>query len=211
MNLRFLIILITLFNLIIGCQKNHHVINVKATNIVTDEPYEGLKISVVQQTPGVFESKYKNVYEGFLDANGETTFDLIMKNNKSYQLGIELPENTEYFNDLYFSLKHDQEIQNVTVDFAPKAYLKFRYFNSSCFDSDDSIRVERISQVDDYVGFIYPAIYYGCEDYTMDNYAEVVMGWWHFEWSVTKNGTTNYFSDSIYLNEGECKFYEFIY
>jgi len=64
-----------------------------------------------------------------------------MKNNKSYSLGIQLPENTYYFNDLYFSLKHDLKTQNIEVHFAPCAFMKLKLDNVNCFDEDDTIKL----------------------------------------------------------------------
>lgn len=203
---------------IFGCEKNHHVINVKATNIVTGEPYEGLKISVVQQTPGVFESNYKNVYEGFLDANGEATFDLKMKNNKSYQLGIELPENTCYFNDLYFSLKHDLEAQNVEVEFAPCAYLQLKINNINCLGAEDTLIVFQGNQIGTF-DYSEPWHHLGCAMWESPGgtdgcplgYSCVAMGEQYFKWEVIRNGTMEVYYDTIYLDAGEYEIFEINY
>jgi len=214
------LILILLIGLVASCKKNHHVIHVKARNIVTGsgETYAGLKFSVVAKTPGIFEAHYKNVYEGYLDANGEATFDLKMKNNKSYSLGIELPEGTEYFNDLYFSLKHDLKNQSVIVEFVPRAYLKLIINNDNCLGSNDTLRLYQGNQIGTF-DFTKNWDLIGCINWESPGgtdgcplgYSCIPMGAQYFKWEVIKSGVTDVFYDTIYLDAGEYKTFEINY
>jgi len=212
-----ILFLITFLTLATSCKKNHHVIHVKATNIVTGTgaQYEGLKFSVVATTPGVFESNYKNVYEGYLDANGEASFDLKMKNNKSYSLGIQLPENTCYFNDLYFSLKHDLKNQIVEVEFAPCAYLKLKVNNVNCEGPSDNFKLFYMGRLvggqgDSIVGALSQEGN-GCYSYEGVSFSDVPMGEIYYRWEVTRTSGTEIFYDTIYLDAGEYKTFEINY
>ena len=206
-----LMILFSVFIFFSSCEKNHHVIHVSATNIVTGSgsQYEGLKFSVVATTSGVFESNYKNVYEGYLDQNGQASFDLKMKNNKSYKLGIELPENSCYFNDLYFSLKHDLKTQTVNIVFAPCAFLKLDITNINCMGINDSMRFRSKLSFEDWE--IWSSYRVGCYDYVSADYFEIPSGWRIYEWEVNRSGVITTFIDSIYLESGEYKTFEINY
>ncbi len=209
MSVRLLTVCICLLALI-SCKKES-IIHVSGKNPVNGVGYQGLNFAVIARTNGMFEAHYKTVYRGELDENGEHVFNLKLKNNKSYRLVIDQPKSNCYYSDLTYVLKHDSAVMHANFEFADCAYLKFRYHNISCFNNFDHIKVERRSQFPDFSGFEIPAEYSGCNDFTMPNFVEVPMGWWFFNWEVTKNGNTEYFEDSLYLQEGEQKYYEFNY
>ena len=191
--------------------KKERTIHITAKNAVTGAPYEGLTYYVVQEKTGGYNGeKFKTVASGTLDANGEAYFTKKLTKDYSYAVRVEQPANTCYNKQItyYFG---DEGVFEAPFEFAECAYLKFRYNNISCFDSNDHIEVTRITNLDGYTGFYNPAIYDGCTDYTMPNFVQVPMGYWIFSWSVTKNGITNNFTDTVYLSPNEYKYYEFNY
>ena len=206
-HLFFLLISLSLF----ACTK-HREIKIIGRNAVTGQGYEGLQYEVVSSRTGNDGEVYRSEALGNLNANGEAFVSIKQKNSRTYSIRLFGPSNSCYSNNViqYFDSPYDVN-GTFTFEFAECAYLKFRYNNISCFDSNDHIEVTRITNLDGYTGFYNPAIYNGCTDYTMPNFVQVPMRYWIFSWSVTKNGITNNFTDTVYLSPNEYKYYEFNY
>ncbi|MGV6862184.1 MAG: hypothetical protein ACWA41_10450, partial [Putridiphycobacter sp.] len=95
---KFILILLFLATFLTACKKQHTV-TIQAqnlTNISDGSHYAGMKYIIVERRVGTFENKYKTVEEGVLDENGYANFDLRMHPNRTYDLGIETPENICY-------------------------------------------------------------------------------------------------------------------
>lgn len=195
--------------LLFSCKKERS-IHITAKNAVTGEAYAGLTYYVVQQMTSGGGEKSKTVATGTLDSNGEAHLTKRLSNQLSYAIRVEEPTNTCYNKQITFYFG-TEEIFDANFEFAECAYLKFRYHNTSCQDVNDHIEVTRITNLDGYTGFYNPAVYNGCTDYTMPEFVQVPMGYWYFSWNVTKNSITNSYSDTIFLNAGEQKYYEFNY
>ena len=180
-----------------SCGKKRTIV-ITATNAATGERYPGLEYSVVSSRVGA--------------VNGEAVVELHEKRNRRYAVRVVEPANTCYNKqiNMFFDSPFDEN-GHFNFEFAECAYLKFRYNNVNCIDANDHIVVTRVSNLSGYTGFNNPAIYNGCQDYTMPNFVQVPMGYWFFTWEVTKNGITNNFSDTIFLSPNEQRFYEFNY
>ncbi|MCC6700234.1 MAG: hypothetical protein IT221_01850 [Fluviicola sp.] len=198
--------------LLSSCGKERTIV-ITATNAITGERYPGLEYSVVSSRVGAVNGEgTKTVASGVLNANGEAVVELHEKRNRRYAVRVVEPANTCYNKqiNMFFDSPFDEN-GHFNFEFAECAYLKFRYNNVNCIDANDHIEVTRVSNLSGYTGFNNPAIYNGCQDYTMPNFVQVPMGYWFFTWEVTKNGITNNFSDTIFLSPNEQRFYEFNY
>jgi len=201
---------ILMIGLLLTSCKKERTIHITAKNAATGEPYSGLKYQIIRQWSGPYEEKSKVVGSGELDTNGEVYFTKKLRKNDTYKITVEEPENTCYNKNVNLYMGDEKNFE-AAFEFAECAYLKFRYQNINCQNSNDHIKVKRYTNLDDYSGFLIDAEYEGCNDYTMPNFTEVPMGQWIFEWEVTKNNITSNFSDTIFLNAGEQRYYEFNY
>ena len=187
-------------------------IHITATNAATGESYAGLQYFIVSSTTSGDGEKYKTEKSGFLNENGEASEIIREKQYRTYAVRVVEPENSCYNKviTMYFGSPNDED-GHFNFEFAECAYLKFRYHNASCVNSNDHIEVTRITNLQGYTGFYNPATYDGCTDFTMPDFVQVPMGNWYFTWNVTKNGITTSYSDTIFLAAGEYKYYEFNY
>ncbi|AEA43890.1 hypothetical protein [Fluviicola taffensis] len=205
------LLIVLLGILFVSCGKKRS-IHITATNAATGERYAGLQYYIVSSTTSGNGEKYKTEKSGFLNENGEATEIIREKQYRTYAVRVVEPESSCYNKEItmYFGGANDKN-GHFDFEFAECAYLKFRYYNSSCQGGGDHIEVTRITNLAGYVGFYNPATYDGCADYTMPNFVQVPMGNWYFTWDVTKNGVTTSYSDTIFLAAGEYKYYEFNY
>jgi len=209
------IILLFIIGMVFFSCKKKQTIHITAKNAATGEPYSGLTYYVVTHKNVLKPyggKKAKTVATGTLDENGEAIVTKRLSKNNGHGVRVEEPENSCYNKNiqLYFS-EEDGKNFKAEFEFAECAYLKFRYQNTSCQGLTDHIKVKRYTNLAGYSGFLIDAEYYGCNDFVMPNFTQVPMGKWVFEWEVTKNNITNYFSDTIFLNAGEYKYYEINY
>ena len=199
--------------LLFSCNKKE-TLKISVKNVVTGEPVAGNYISIVEifnVSDGVSGSKTKDFYSG--QTNSEGVLFITEKFNKNRRYTVKVGKFTE---DVCYINKSNEQWYvgantEINFEYAPCANLKFRYQNISCIDENDRIEVYRYTNLPKYAGFLINAVYEGCADYTMPNFVEVPMGWWFFEWTVTKNGVTENFTDSFYLSNGQQKKYEFQY
>jgi hypothetical protein len=206
------LLLFSVFIFILCSCKKPRTIKIVAKNAATEERYAGLSYTIVSSRTTANGEKYRTEAEGVLDENGEAVEEIKVKTGRSYSVRIGKLDNICYHNELhqYFDSPYDEN-GTFTYKFAECAYLKFRYNNINCINEFDQITVNRTTNLENYVGFIIPAVYNGCEDYTMPDFVQVPMGNWYFHWEVTKNGITNNYYDTLFLNAGEQKYYEFNY
>ncbi len=204
------LILILFISLSLFSCSKERTIHITAKNAVTGAPYAGLKYEVIREHGKTWEEKYITVASGTLNENGEVFITKRLPVNDAYTIRVEEPANTCYTKNISLHFGGESNFE-APFEFAECAYLKFRYHNEACQNSDDHIEVTRYTILGDYVGFNNPAIYDGCTDYTMNEYTQVPEGKWFFKWSVTKNNQTTDYYDTIYLNPGEYKYYEFNY
>ena len=207
----FTYLLISLF--LFSCTKKE-TLRVSVKNIVTGEPVANMNINVYEVfnvSDGVSGTKTELFQSG--ETNSEGVLFLTEKFNKNRRYTVKVGKFSEevcYINKSSYTWSVG-EATDLAFEYAPCGYLRFRYVNTSCFDENDHIEVYRYTNLPDYVGFMINAEYEGCTDYEMSNFVEVPMGWWFFEWSVTKNGLTENFSDSVFIEAGDYEYYELQY
>ncbi|MEZ4938480.1 MAG: hypothetical protein R2799_12900 [Crocinitomicaceae bacterium] len=92
------------------------------------------------------------------------------------------------------------ELMNVRLELLPYAEFKVEAYNVNCFDQTDTMLLYKQNQI----GSLQegPWIYPGCNSF-LGGYNKVPMGKIYFSWHVIRNGITNIYSDTIYLDEGE--------
>lgn len=94
---------------------------------------------------------------------------------------------------------------HVNFGIVPYGYLQINIHNTSCFDSNDELKIVRSHSITGFYDNVpNPAIYTGCVNQT-GNMNKAPMGWYKYNGTVTKNGISTIIRDSIYLNEGESK------
>ncbi|MGV6860242.1 MAG: hypothetical protein ACWA41_00630 [Putridiphycobacter sp.] len=128
--------------LLTACKKQHTVtIQAQNLNNLSDgSHYSGMKYIIVERRVGTFENKYKTVEEGFLDENGYANFDLKMHPNRTYDLGIETPENICY-TDVTIKYHLDLNQNNVVnFNYASCGYVNVPYSNVNCEGDDDKMQ-----------------------------------------------------------------------
>ena len=169
--------------IISSCGKEHTII-VKAINPVTDEPYVGHTLSILQCRSGAFEDKCKIVYEGVTNENGVDLINIRLKNNRRYRLFLKAPDDYCYRSIPSYNVDKDKDKQEALFEFAPCGYLKLKIENQNCLSPNDEIFYQRhwLSGGESTNG----VTQYGCFQYD-GNYFSVPMGQYKYTWDVKKN------------------------
>ena len=94
--------------------------------------------------------------------------------------------------------------KNMHADFqaVPYGYLKLSIHNVNCQGLEDKMRFRFQTIVENSFESWMP-YREGCYSFDGNEFIKVPMGWRIYEWEVTKNGVTNYFSDSVYTAENQ--------
>ena len=127
-----------------SCKKNTTVV-IQAQNYLNTgdgSDYAGMKYAVVETWTPVYELKSKTVASGELDENGHTSFELKMKKNRKYDLGIETPDNVCYTEVTIQERLNNGENNNVTFNYLPCGYLSIPSKNINCEDSNDKFQMK---------------------------------------------------------------------
>ena len=100
-----------------------------------------------------------------------------------------------------YNLEVDKgQYMNVRYELVPYAEFKVDAYNVNCFDQTDTMLLYKQNQIASLQEG--PRIYPGCNSF-LGGYNKVPMGKIYFSWHVIRNGITNIYSDTIYLDEGE--------
>jgi hypothetical protein len=216
-NLVYIFIILVLAT---ACKKKTMVV-IQAQNINnpnSGSDYAGMAYGILESwTPG-FELKTNRVATGVLDANGQAAFDLKMKPNRKYDLGIQKPDNICY-TEITLQERLDHEKNNTfNFKYGTCGYVNLPRTNSNCEGPDDKFRYKYYytdnPDIYIYIGFLYqnewdPEDFIaGCIDYSNINvYHSRPTGNYTIEWQVerpsgtttgidyftiTENDTTNY-------------------
>jgi hypothetical protein len=198
--------------MLLACKKPR-TIKIIAKNAVTEEPYAGLSYSVVSSRTTADGEKYRTEAEGVLNENGEATEEIKVKTGRSYSVRIGKLDNICYHNELdqYFDSPYDVE-GTFTYRFAECAYLKRQIVNINCGGAADTMRVYTQHSILEYLNFNNSEWFHlGCANYQATSFSNVPMGQFIHKWLVTRNGLTETFYDTIYLEAGEYKTYNIDY
>jgi hypothetical protein len=193
---------------VISCKKKTTVV-IQAEDYITGDGsvYANMEYAVAESWTPFLETKSKIVTTGFLDENGHASFDLKMKNNRKYILGVSQPDNICYGGVIQHYLDH-VENNSVNFKYSNCAYLKFILNNNSCYDADDKIKYTRMwvtGSEDDGTN-----TYIGC-DYYEGNYFELPAGEYSYDWEVTKNNITTYYNQNFSLTAGDSLIFQIDY
>lgn len=200
--------------LVVSCKKKVTITG-RVYNPVTNEGISGVKVTLSKQKTGVpgsvDGSGAKIIASGLTDANGNYSFIEKLNKNKGYGIGF------SYDGNLYYQIEGEYKSINAGEDnliinwpLIPKGYVKGKIDNVNCFDSNDELKILRsYAHIPNLYGFE-NSIYSGCFHYEFtgsidgspQGYAYCPMGWHYATGTVTKNGITTPFKDSIYITAG---------
>ncbi|MCB9222752.1 MAG: hypothetical protein H6582_01140 [Crocinitomicaceae bacterium] len=201
------LILLTAF--LFSCKKES-TITIQAEDYITGDGsgYANMNFEVIEKYTPFFEEKSKVVYSGQLDQNGQASFNLKMKNNRKYVLGIEDPPNLCYGEVQQYYLDHASN-NNVNFKYLKCGYLNLPRVNSNCEGPTEQFRLRYYYSQDQnifyYTGYVDanfdwdPNKYLeGCIDYSNHNvYYPVPEGQYSLEWQVVRQSGTVYGSQTI--------------
>jgi hypothetical protein len=216
-NLLYLFIILVLAT---ACKKKSMVV-IQAQNYLDNtngSGYAGMTYGIVENWTPVFDLKSKSVAQGVLDANGHAAFELKMKPNRKYYLGIQKPDNV-YYSEITLQESLDYEKNNTfNFEYAEVAYSKLILNNSNCFNANDKLvlyRSDDLENIDNNTPWQHNGCVYwettGGVDGGPLGYSTMVYGNIYYKWEVTKNNITNTFYDTVYYPAGEYKTYQIDY
>jgi hypothetical protein len=206
------IILVLILFLIVSCKKET-TLHISAKNSVTGVPYPNLKYYVVEYKSAMFEGKYKTILEGTLDNNGEVFLTEKLNKKRAYIVRVERPSNVCYQIPEEISYTYsfqDGENPKFPFEFAECAYLKLKIENVNCLGENDVMKLYQGNQVNTF-NYTNAWTHNGCAIWSSTDYSDIPMGENYYKWEVTRNGITETFYDTIYLNAGEYKTYNIDY
>lgn len=201
--MKYTVLLIALF-LLSNCGKKT-TINGRVYNPVTNEGIAGIEVYVTRPKGGLgYDGNgTKTVYTTITDASGNFVIDERFRKSKSYTISYGYDQKKYKLFDKQNS-PAGAEYDGSLIEFPliPLGKLTENINNISCFNSSDIISLEYFhrSIPNHYEGFN-PVEYTGCFSHYGDE-NNVPMGWYVCIGTVTKNGITTPFADSIYVTEG---------
>jgi len=138
--MKYLTFIILLFCLATSCKKKTSVV-IQAQDYITGDgsAYAGQEYAVAESWTPFLETKSEIVATGFLDANGQASLTLKMKNNRKYVLGVSQPDNICYGGLVQHYLDHEKN-NNVNFKYASCGNLDIKSNNINCEGSDDEFR-----------------------------------------------------------------------
>lgn len=185
--------------LLLSCgKKKERVLHLKAINPATGQVYPGLSWRVTATISA--GSGEKKVYdeEGILDANGEATLTVKLKNSWTYNIRVIEPENTCYNKQITMHITEpEKKEQEFLFEFAPCAGVGLNIKNINCGGPDDVIKFRIRNSYSNFEGFSTER--YGCYEFNDGTYPNRPAGWLIYNWVVTKNNNVSSFTDSIFV------------
>ncbi|PKR82060.1 hypothetical protein CW751_01610 [Brumimicrobium salinarum] len=210
-----LIFITLLFFFGVSCKKETSVvIQAKDYNTGDGTAYAGQEYAVAESWTPFQETKSKIVATGFLDANGQASFNLKMKNNRKYVLGVSEPDNICYGGLVQHYLEHEK---NNLVDFEYLAcgYINLPRVNTNCEGPNDKFRYKYYYTDDKdiyiYTGYIDANYNWqenkfleGCIDYSNAvSYNSRPVGNYTIEWMVERTSGTTTGIDNFTITEND--------
>jgi hypothetical protein len=220
------VIIRTLFALILillmaSCTKFGKNVTIKGRimNPITGKGIEGAEIWL-QKTAGGYDGGYKTVKKATSGSDGAFELNKLGLAGYSaicgkfsgdyYELGWTQDNGASYTGNFKLSVKKGK-IMHADYYAVPYGNLQINIHNTSCFDSNDELKIFRTHSIEGFYDNVpNPAIYTGCVNQT-GNMNKAPMGWYKYNGTVTKNGIVTSKRDSIYLNEGETKIWNINY
>ncbi|MBK9191374.1 MAG: hypothetical protein IPM77_07585 [Crocinitomicaceae bacterium] len=203
------ILILVLFTVVVLSCKKSTLVVIQAEDYVTGEgsAYAGMEYAVSEAWIPFFETKSKIVATGYLDENGYASFDLKMKNNRKYILGVSEPENICYGGLMQHYLEHEKN-NHIAFKYSTCSYLKIIVNNINCVDENDEIKYTRTWLTGDEIGT--EVIKHGCYSFE-GSYFELPAGDYRYDWVVTKSGMTSNYSQNFILLSGDSLVFQIDY
>ncbi|TSJ40002.1 carboxypeptidase-like regulatory domain-containing protein [Fluviicola chungangensis] len=211
----FLILVLAL----VSCTKFGKNVTVKGRvmNPVTGQGIEGAEVKLLR-VKGGYDSNYKTIKSVVTDASGNFELDKYTwaspvarcETGDFYRLGWTKDGGQTFIDNFELEVKKGK-VTNADFYAIPYGNLQININNTSCFDSNDELKIYRTHSIPGFYDDVpNPAIYLGCVNQT-GNMNKAPMGWYKYSGTVTKNGIVTPKKDSIYLNEGETKVWNINY
>lgn len=195
-----------------ACKKKTNVV-IQAQDYITGDgsAYAGMEYAVVATWTPVYDTKSEIVATGFLDENGHAAFDLKMKNNRKYILGVSQPDNICYGGLVQHYLDYEKN-NNVNFEYLKCGLANIHRENVNCEGETDELRYKfYYTQNPDiyiYSGFgnlnqwSYNFIA-GCNAYFGNYSVSVPEGEYTIEWQTTRPSgiTTGTGTFTVYAND----------
>jgi hypothetical protein len=195
-----LLILLLLFSCKKENSKRWTEVTVRVNNYLTGEPIDNdVSCAIIY---------YKN-YKNPLKTDKDIVLNVGKPVNGVYHYGFKAPKAIQYgvfsWNDnlypiyvqqfLYYKTGKKNEFQMYLV---PMGYLRNIYKNVNCFDDNDLLFYDYIKNIDipDY-GFYGNLELTGCNIDIVNSYSNLPIGNYEYKYSVTKNGVTTNYIDTI--------------
>ena len=205
--------------LFVGCKEDHEKPNwtevtVTCTNPVTNQPIDSLimTIYVIRQGFGL-NSETSIEYQSYLENGYQSYAWLAEKKSKyAYQFYGSM-DITKYYPVKYPEFAYLDKGEEHFFDFEITEYTYFIFglHNQNCFDSNDEITVSLSHlEIPNYNGWA-TTTWAGCVNFDGTVVNEIPMGTYVWNWSVTKNDTTNYYTDTVFFHPGDTTTYTINY
>ncbi len=202
--------------LLFSCNKKE-TLKISVKNVVTGEPVVGNTISIVEifnVSDGVSGSKTKDFYSGQTNSEGVLYVTEKFNKNRRYEVFVgQFPEEHCYLNRMGYTWSVG-EATDLAFEYAPCAYLKWRIENVNCSGITDNFKLFHEGSTIGFNNFAQGNPIRegeGCYFYEASKFSDVPMGERYYRREVTRNGITEIFYDTIYLNAGEFYTYEINY
>ena len=189
----------------------------RVMNPITGEGIEGIELELLRTTTGL-PGGYKSVKS--TNSNSDGSYEISKGGLAGYWLACRVPAE-------YYQIGWVQNGSNVTAstgnltvkkgkkmhaDFyaVPYGSMKYTIKNTSCFDQNDVLVINRKYQLSDMTNsYSGSSTYNDCFEFIGNVYSQYPMGWHYMSGYYTKNNITTNFSDSIYIDNGG--FHEWIF
>ncbi|WP_343788102.1 hypothetical protein, partial [Wandonia haliotis] len=200
----FTYLLISLF--LFSCTKKE-TLRVSVKNMVTGESVANMNINVYEVfnvSDGVSGTKTELFQSGETNSEGVLFLTEKFNKNRRYEVFVgQFPEEHCYLNRMGYTWSVG-EATDLAFEYAPCAYLKMRIENVNCTGDTDNFKLYYLGRQ---VGGQSPPIVGaqmrdedGCYFFESSSYSDAPMGERYYRREVTRNGITEIFYDTIYLN-----------
>lgn len=207
-----IILLLPILALLFSCAKER-TIKVSAINPATGEGYANLRITIFASKTGPEGEELTQVYEGYLDDQGEVYATFDVKKGRYYVIKCQVvPDITTcYINNLTYNYDiHDPNNKEFVFEIAPCGNLQINVKNVDCQGASDKIVFHFKPVYLDGIGNMLPLERFGC--YENEFIQETVpMGNWVATWEVTKNGLTTTHDSLFYIPVNQLFYFNLFY
>ena len=182
----------------------------RVLNPLTGEGIPDVDVVLIRNTFGQLPGGIKIIKSVTTDANGNFELSKFTLSHPTFQVnlsgkyyGIGWWKGNEYasFQELPAKIGKTMKMEYHAV---PYGTMQIYYKNSACFDSNDQLKLYFDGAKYDNnvysVGFMTEL--FGCVDGLGDQ-VRTTIGEKYFHWEVTKNGITNTYYDTIFINENQ--------